>query len=153
MQTAQKFNSQEIELLNFEVTRFNTAPKFEKEEQLLEYFSLNQKLELSYNLEEKISKVRMLVKILALEFESETKCPEVNLDVNVFFYVDNLDKVIAKASSQYEVVPYELNAALVSLAYSTTRGYLIHALKGTIFSNFYLPAMNASELLELCASD
>jgi hypothetical protein len=108
---------------------------------------LTNSLEFGFNLEEKMAKTDFIVSIKTKSKGANKTEATGNFHFMFVFNIENIEQLATvNEDNEIELHPFLTNA-LASITYSTSRGILITRLQGTSFSNFILPVINPTELL------
>jgi hypothetical protein len=110
-------------------------------------YHLENSLQLSFNLEEKLSKVDFKVEI-------KTNSKGLNADeaigsfhIVLIYKIENLSELTTLNETQIVEVHPHLSNALSSITYSTSRGLLYKRMQGTVLQKFILPIIDPIKLL------
>lgn len=116
----------------------------------LDGFEFHLDFQLAFNLEEKMAKSELSIKIKAKpkETTSESNPAEADFCFHYIFRVENLDELTEVENDNSLSVTPALYNALSSMSYSTSRGVLLTQCNGTLFKNFILPVINPNKLLQ-----
>ncbi len=141
------FNPDKLSILEYKLIKGQIDTPEDLVVDHIEGYNLDNTLQLSFNLEEKLIKADFKVDIRT---DSKGKNPNEALGVfhlAFIFRIENLDKlVILNKKNVVELHPH-LGNALSSITYSTTRGILMIKVQGTALQNFILPIINPNKLL------
>jgi hypothetical protein len=141
------FIPEKISFANYKMLKGQVETPEDFDNEKVDGHDLINSLEFGFNLEEKMAKTDFIVSIKT-KSNGENKIEALgNFHFMYVFNIENLDELaIPNNENEIELHPALANA-LASITYSTSRGILITRLQGTSFSNFILPVINPTQLL------
>jgi len=110
-------------------------------------FQLENTLQLSFNLEEKLVKADFTVEITTNSKGINGKEASGNFHLVFIYRVLNLEKLTEPEKNNLIELHPDLGNALSAVTYSTSRGILMMRMQGTALQNFILPIINPNKLL------
>lgn len=141
------FDPEKIQILDFKLLKGQVETPEEFDEEKLKGFDLDNSLKLGFNLDEKMAKVDLKIKITA-ESTDDTVASTL-FQMAFIFQIANLDELAKMDEKQVLMLHPALGNSLAAIAYSTARGVLLTRLQGTVFQDFILPVVSSTKLLML----
>jgi hypothetical protein len=139
---------EKIEIVNFKIIKGQINSPFDFENEKVAGHTFNVDFELGFNLEDKLVKADFSVNVETKSNEDTIEEAVGNFSFVYVFYVDNIEELTTLEKDETITVHPALGNALASITYSTSRGILMTRFQGTVLSDFILPVINPSDLLE-----
>lgn len=148
MSDKQIFDPGKLSIVEFKFIKGQVDTPEEFEIELIKGHLLENSLQLSFNLKEKLVKSDFIIEIKTDSKGINVKEATGNFHLVFIFNVENLNELTALDKKNKIRLNPELGNALSSITYSTSRGILLTKLQGTAFHGFILPIINPNKLLD-----
>jgi hypothetical protein len=139
------FDPEKIQLLDFKLLKGQVETPEDFDEEKLNGFDLDNTLKLGFNLDEKLAKVDLKIKITANS--TDVAVASTLFQMAFIFQTTNMDELAKLDENQALMLHPALGNSLAAIAYSTARGVLLTRLQGTVFQDFILPVVSSTKLL------
>jgi hypothetical protein len=139
---------EKIEIVDFKIIKGQINSPFDFENEKVAGHTFNVDFELGFNLEDKLVKADFSVHVETKSNENTIEEAVGNFSFVYVFYVDNIEELTTLEEDETITIHPALGNALASITYSTSRGILMTRFQGTVLSDFILPVINPSDLLE-----
>jgi hypothetical protein len=139
---------EKIEIVDFKIIKGQINSPFDFEIEKVAGHTFNVDFELGFNLEDKLVKADFSVHVETKSNENTIEEAVGNFSFVYVFYVDNIEELTTLEEDETITIHPALGNALASITYSTSRGILMTRFQGTVLSDFILPVINPSDLLE-----
>ena len=130
------FDPEKLHFINYKAIEENTIIPEIFEENLINEFNTSNKIEIAYNLDEKLIRSQFDVKISTISENKEEA--KTNLKFVFIFHCENFEELTKHEKGELKVNA-SLGIAISTITYSTARGILLVKLSDTVFSDFILP--------------
>ncbi len=107
--------------------------------------NVHTKYEFSFNIEKKLSRLRLHMICNTFENEHELELTG-EFGIEYFFEIENLDDLIFEEESENKI-DARLMVTLISLGFSTSRGVVLEKTQNTFLKGIILPVIDPVELL------
>lgn len=148
MQDKKVFQPEKIKLIDCKTikTEINAPENFDIGN--ITGHQLEHTFQLAFNLEEKLCKADITVRIQSNSQESQPEGSHCYFHFAFIYRIENLEELAIPAKNNRLNINPSLANALASVTYSTTRGLLIVKLQGTPLQNFILPVIDPGKLVQ-----
>ena len=141
------FNPEKLSIVEFRFLKGQVDGPEEFVLENIEMYNIQNKLELLFNLDEKLARADFTIDITTDSKGKNSKEATGNFHFFYLFKVENLEELAKLNDLKLVELDSSLGNSLASITYSTSRGVLLTRLQSTALQNFILPVINPNILL------
>ena len=127
---------------------FEASEEFRSRFQEVKSYTTDAALDSAFNFEEKQCRIRLYIKLTAVDEQEKPKGLEAEYGIEFHFMVENLDSFLIHEKQNQVKIDGILGNTLASISYSTARGIILERLQGTYFDGVVLPVIDPNHLME-----
>lgn len=146
--SANTMDPEKIQIASFRIIRAQINSPFEFDNNKIEGHNYDCKLDLGFNLQDKLIKADLSVSVETKSLDGTDQDEAAGaFGFTYVFHIENIEELTSLDKDDTVIMHPALGNAIASIAYSTSRGILLTRFQGTALSNFILPVINPNDLL------
>ncbi|MGZ5244089.1 MAG: hypothetical protein ACXWEY_05020 [Bacteroidia bacterium] len=149
MPVKNKFVPEKLSIIEFRILKTELHAPEQFNVTGVESFVIENKLELAFNLDEKLIKAEYSIEIKSKSDKENPEEATGNFLLVFIYMVENLNELAKADKNKNIILDSELANTIAAITYSTTRGVLLTRLQGTALQHFILPVINTNTLLQV----
>lgn len=145
--SANLLQPEKILIVDFKIIKGQINSPFDFEQTKVKGHNYTVKLELGFNLVDKLIRADFTVHVVAVSENEDMEEATGEFSFVYVFQIENIDELTKLEPDNTVILNPSLGNALASISYSTSRGILMTRFQGTALSSFILPVINPNNLL------